>query len=152
MSIWCALLLTANFLTAEVNAYSENTALYLFSEQKEESVEDLLQQESMKPHIDYYFELLITKHRPDLLSEWLEVERDREAIYKKIKAFSNEEYDTVHKKISNEWYDNHAKMHNQLLVAVKERNDEKIKLSLGHLCSLKKTWNEEMKNIIKEMS
>ncbi|MCR6110527.1 hypothetical protein HXA35_09320 [Bacillus sp. A301a_S52] len=151
MSIWCALLLTVNILTPEVNTYSENTALYLFAEQKEESVEDLLQQENMKPHIDYYFELLITKHRPDLLEEWLAVERDREAIYKKIKAFSKEEYEKILTQISNEWYDNHAKMHEQLLAAVKERNNEKIKLSLGHLCSLKKTWNEEMKMIIKEM-
>jgi hypothetical protein len=140
-----------NILTPEVNAYSENTALYLFAEQDEESVEDLLQQESMKPHIDYYFELLISKHRPDLLDEWLEVERDREAIYKKIKAYSNDEYEKILKSISNEWYENHAKMHERLLAAVKERNNEKIKLSLGHLCSLKKTWNEEVKTIIKEL-
>ncbi|PYZ94375.1 hypothetical protein CR194_02250 [Salipaludibacillus keqinensis] len=113
-------------------------------------LEELDNTAQLQPHFKYYHELIIEKHRPDLLEEWKQVDRDREAIDKKIREYNKEKRDDVYEGISNNWYTKHAIVQQQFLSAVKERESEKIKISLSHLLSLKKSWNIEMKEALKE--
>ncbi|SER48383.1 hypothetical protein [Salipaludibacillus aurantiacus] len=105
---------------------------------------------TLKPHFNYYYELLFEKHRPDLMEEWKEVGREREALTKKLKEFNKEKRTNLCDSIPDEWYEHHQLAQERFLQSVKERETSKIKISLYHLLAVKKTWNEEMKEALKK--
>ncbi|UCZ54630.1 hypothetical protein LGQ02_07725 [Bacillus shivajii] len=95
----------------------------------------------IRPHMEYYFELLLDKYSPDLKEEWTEVLRERESILKKLKQMKKEGKLKEHPSPSERWYEKHGQIHDQFLNAVKKRDDETITQLLPQLLSLQKEWN-----------
>lgn len=97
--------------------------------------------EAIKPHIEYYHELLIERFTPDRLEEWKDVVRERHQIIKKVRQDKGEgeiewndglreKYETLHKKFSE---------------AVKARDEEELKRIIPSLIDWQKEWNEYYK-------
>jgi hypothetical protein len=105
---------------------------------------------TIQTHFNYYYELIIEKYRPDLIEEWEKAVSERGAINKKLKEFSHDKQKELHEEISEEWYHEHNLLQEHFLSAVKEREGEEIKKNIPHILTLKKSWNIEMKNIMKQ--
>lgn len=118
---------------------------------QQEKYEDIFHKHSqMKAHINFYYELLIDKYRPDLKEEWIEITREKEAILKKIKEMKKEGKELELPAITEEWKEKHSYYHEQFLEAVERRDDEKLKSLLPALLQLHKKWNEDHRELFKE--
>ncbi|WP_416149577.1 hypothetical protein ACM26V_00840 [Salipaludibacillus sp. HK11] len=149
MSILGLVVLSLHMITTPVSAD-------ILVEDSEESVQEGVTSQcvdyhvkTLQPHLIYYLELVVEKHRPDLLEEWREINSEREAINKKLKEYSKEKQKDLCENISEDWYDKHAIVQEHFLTAVTEREAEQIKINIQHILTLKKNWNAEMKEVIK---
>ncbi|MBU9724089.1 MULTISPECIES: hypothetical protein [Bacillaceae] len=131
----------------------------VFAEEPEEDVaeaecenkEDVIHRhKAIQTHIQFYYELLIDKYKPELKEEWKEVISEREVILKKMKEMQKEGLDLDYSAISEEWKEKHQKYHEAFLEAVKTRDDEKIRELLPKLLELQKSWNEDHKKFLRE--
>lgn len=107
-------------------------------------------QAAIKAHIKFYYELLIEKYRPDLMEEWMEVSREKEAILKKMKELKKEGKEFNEPMVSEDWKEKHSNYHEQFLTAVETRDDEKLKALLPALLQLQKQWNEDHRKMFNE--
>ncbi|WP_096188496.1 hypothetical protein [Evansella halocellulosilytica] len=103
--------------------------------------------EAIRPHIEFYYELMIEKYHPELKEEWKETLRERETILKKLKEVQKEGKSYDHEQMNEEWLNKHQKTHQQLLNAVKKRDGEAIKALLPKIIDLHKDWNKMHKDI-----
>lgn len=108
-----------------------------------------LRHDAMRPHFNFYYDLLIDRYQPELQEEWRLIVNERETLIKKYKELKKEGKlkDPVEKDES--WKTEHQNIHERFLNAVKERNDEAIEEVLPDLLALQKEMNEFLKSQIK---
>ncbi|MCD8510787.1 MAG: hypothetical protein LRY73_13555 [Bacillus sp. (in: Bacteria)] len=75
----------------------------------------------LKTHIKFYYELLIEKYRPDIMEEWKEISREKDAILKKLKELKKEGKEFNEPIVSEEWKEKHCIYHEQFLAAVEKK-------------------------------
>lgn len=149
MSYFALILLSLHMITMPMGTeFFKEDAVDKLEEQKYSECMDY--DITIKTHFNYYYELLVDKHRPDLLIKWEQVASERDAINKKLKEFNNEKQKELYENISEDWYHKHALLQEHFLSAVKDRDGEKIKKNIPHILTLKKSWNLEMKELMKE--
>ncbi|MDG5788665.1 hypothetical protein QA612_14385 [Evansella sp. AB-P1] len=145
---FCSLVMIGNFFTSTILAddlderCDENEC-----EMNHEQVTH--HHEMIKVHLQYYYELLIEKHSPELKEEWREIVRDREAIHKKIKEMKKEGKEIEDCEITKAWKEKHKRYQEMFLDAVNKRDSEKIESLLPLLLQLHKQWNENHLKMLK---
>ncbi|WP_280768368.1 hypothetical protein [Salipaludibacillus daqingensis] len=150
MSILGLIVLSFQVITGPILGADMLTDHYKTNVEDQNFIEWVDYESSFQIHFNYYYELLVEKHRPDLLEDWQQMVREREAINKKLKDFDNEKQEELYEQISEDWYHKHELLQEHFLAAVKDREKEKIKKNIPHILTLKKSWNSEMREAIKE--
>ncbi|MFA9556004.1 hypothetical protein ACERII_01665 [Evansella sp. AB-rgal1] len=108
--------------------------------------------DSIKIHLQYYYELLVEKHRPELKEEWIEINREKEAILKKMREMKKEGKTFDFTQIDGEWKVKHERIHEEFMEVVKSRDNEKIKNILPEIINLSKEWNEVYRELLINMN
>ncbi|WP_142669876.1 hypothetical protein [Alteribacter lacisalsi] len=113
-----------------------------------------LKYDKLRPHFNYYYELLIERHEPALKEEWTLIVQERETLIKKYREMKKEGKlkDADFHNLDEEWNQKHQDVQERFLQAVKERNDDSLKMLLSELIALQKEMNEYLQSVIKNES
>ncbi|MBM7097256.1 hypothetical protein JSY36_16105 [Bacillus sp. H-16] len=108
-----------------------------------------LRHDALRPHFNFYYDLLIDRYQPELKEEWRLIVNERESLIKKYKELKKEGKLKDHVQKGEAWKEKHEMVQESFLKAVKERNDEAIKDVLPDLLALQKEMNDYLKNHVK---
>lgn len=105
---------------------------------------------SIRPHFNYYYQLLAEKYAPKHVKVWNEVTKDREALYKKYKELKKEGKE-LDKFYDEEWLNKHKDIQKQFLEAVEKRDEEALKEIVPLVIDHHKELNSLLKKRLKEI-
>jgi hypothetical protein len=105
---------------------------------------------AIRPHFDFYYQLLAEKYAPKHVKVWNEIIKDREALLKKYRELTKSGKD-VGNFYDEEWLKVHNEIHKQFLVAVEKRDDEALKTIVPKVIDHQKELNVLLKKRLKEM-
>ncbi|ADU30000.1 hypothetical protein [Evansella cellulosilytica] len=152
---WINILFVAIFLmiASPFNTLAEDIDENKVEQEKCYSEQELSHMhKAMRVHIDYYYELLINKYRPELMEDWKESVRDRDAILKKIKELSKEGADLTSLQPTEQWKTKHEEYQESFLEAIKNRDNEKIKTILPLFLQLQQMWNDSQRESLQRIN
>lgn len=106
--------------------------------------------DAVRPHFNFYYQLLAEKYAPKHVKVWNEVLKDRDALIKKYKELKKEgkEVENLH---DEAWLKAHTEIHQQFLEAVEKRDDEKLKQIVPRVIDHQKELNIILKKRLKEI-
>ncbi|TMW73727.1 hypothetical protein [Alteribacter natronophilus] len=147
--------MVAALLTAALTQFPGLIAAEESPEGREESARTHetvhLKYDKMRPHLNFYYELLIERYEPAMKEEWLMIVQELETLIKKYREMKKEGKlkDKDFHNQDDKWKMKHQDVQEQFLKAVKERNDEAIRAILPDLVTLQKEMNEYLESILK---
>jgi hypothetical protein len=150
--------LKQNFLFAVIVAtilvsYS-NVGNVMAEEVDGDTVEQLQQvkyeHKAIRPHFDFYYQLLAEKYAPKHVKVWNESIKEREALLKKYRELVKSGKD-VGNFYDEDWLKVHNEIHKQFLVAVEKRDDGALKTIVPQVIDHQKELNLLLKKRLKEM-
>ncbi|OIJ16006.1 hypothetical protein BKP35_03210 [Anaerobacillus arseniciselenatis] len=108
------------------------------------------EQKAIRPHFNFYYQLLAEKYAPKHVKVWNEVLKDRDALlkkYREVKKAGKELEDFY----DEEWLKEHSEIHQQFLEAVEKRDDDKLKEIVPRVIDHQKELNAMLKKRLKEI-
>lgn len=107
------------------------------------------EQKAIRPHFNFYYQLLAEKYAPKQVKVWNEVIKDREALHKQYKELkkAGKELDEFY---DEAWLVEHKEIHQQFLEAVEKRDDEALKEVVPRIIDHQKQLNSVLKKRLKE--
>lgn len=108
------------------------------------------EQKAIRPHFNFYYQLLAEKYAPKHVSVWNEVLKDREGLFKKYKELkkAGKEVDNLY---DEAWKKEHGEIQQLFLEAVEKRDDTKLKEMVPRLIDHQKQLNSLLKKRINEL-
>lgn len=105
---------------------------------------------AIRPHFNFYYQLLAEKYAPKHVKIWNEVIKDREALLKKYRELAKAGKE-VGDFYDEEWLKAHNDIHQQFLVAVEKRDDKALKTIVPQVIEHQKELNALLKKRLKEI-
>lgn len=107
------------------------------------------QKKAIRPHFNFYYQLLAEKYAPEHVKVWNEVMKDREALHKQYKELkkAGKEPDKFY---DEAWLEEHGEIHKEFLEAVEKRDDEALKEVVPRIIDHQKQLNSLLKKRLKE--
>lgn len=105
---------------------------------------------AIRPHFDFYYQLLAEKYAPKHVKVWNEIIKEREGLLKKYRELVKSGKDVVNF-YDEEWLKVHNEIHKQFLVAVQKRDDDVLKTVVPQVIDHQKELNFLLKKRLKEM-
>lgn len=104
----------------------------------------------VRPHFNFYYELLAEKYAPKHVKVWHDVINERDALMKKYRQLAKEG-----KEIGNfydeTWLKTHSDMQQKFLEAVEKRDDATLKNIVSQVIDHQKELNILLKKQLKEI-
>lgn len=105
---------------------------------------------AIRPHFNFYYQLLAEKYAPKHVKVWNEVIKDREALLKKYRELTKEGKE-VGEFYDENWLKTHQDIHQQFLAAVEKRDDDALKTVVPLVIDHQKELNSLLKKRLKEI-
>jgi hypothetical protein len=105
---------------------------------------------AIKPHFNFYYQLLAEKYAPKHVKVWNEVIREREALFKKYRELSKSGKD-IGNFYDEDWLKAHNDIHQKFLAAVEKRDDDALKMIVPQVIDHQKELNSLLKKRLKEI-
>lgn len=105
---------------------------------------------AIRPHFNFYYQLLAEKFAPKHVKIWNEVIKDREALLKKYRELAKEGKE-VGNFYDEEWLKAHNDIHQQFLIAVEKRDENALKTIVPQVIDHQKELNALLKKRLKEI-
>lgn len=105
---------------------------------------------AIRPHFNFYYQLLAEKYAPKHVRIWNEVIKDREALLKKYRELAKEGKE-VGNFYDEEWLKAHNDIHQQFLIAVEKRDEIALKTIVPQVIDHQKKLNALLKKRLKEI-
>ena len=141
---------TVQMVVSPLTSFAEKIPYTSAEEECDNNEEIIYRHIAIKPHLYFYLELLFEKYTPELKVEWQEVQREKEAINKKMKEMKKEGTTREDPINNREWKKKHEEFQEEFLNAVKKRDEESLINLLPVQLKLHKQWNEEHRKFLTE--
>ncbi|WNF37856.1 hypothetical protein RJD24_05250 [Bacillaceae bacterium IKA-2] len=107
------------------------------------------EKKAIRPHFNFYYQLLAEKYAPNHVKVWNEVIQDREALHKQFKELkkSGKELDNFY---DEAWLKEHGEIHQVFLEAVEKRDDAALKELVPRVIDHQKQLNAALKKRLKD--
>lgn len=107
------------------------------------------EKKAIRPHFNFYYQLLAEKYSPKYVKVWNEVLKDREALHKQYKQLKKEGKE-LDKFYDEAWLKEHGGIQKEFLEAVEKRDDEALKEVVPRMIDHQKQLNSLLKKRLKE--
>lgn len=105
---------------------------------------------AVRPHFNFYYQLLAEKYAPNYVKVWDEVLKDREAIFKNYKELKKAGKE-VEPPYDDAWLKKHSEVHQQFVDAVEKRDEASLKEMVPKVIEHQRELNLMWKKKIKEV-
>lgn len=108
------------------------------------------ERKAIRPHFNFYYQLLAEKYAPEYVEAWNEIISDRDAIMKKYKELKKSGKN-IEKPYNEVWLEKHRELQEEFLKAVKKRDDKILKEIVPKVIEHQKELNAMWKDSIKKV-